>query len=213
MHSSTQTKSVKTSGKGTIVIISNETKEFNCVLNGGHTTTLSVRPIQRKVGWTMARSNSELGIVAMRKGTSVVEREKDLPTYEDSHQKWTQLCEEQARVAAWELHKHVDRICVTYQENKDTNFKTKTIAGTTSWKRISHEDVYSRLGCSFAYGEQERPYSGRKEETIRKSKESCATITANGTITTTEEAAVYVKNLEVLMTVQFVEDSPAARSQ
>ena len=30
VHSSTQTKSVKTSGKGTIVIISNETKEFNC---------------------------------------------------------------------------------------------------------------------------------------------------------------------------------------
>ena len=35
-------------GDGTVAITSDETKEFNCVMNGGHTTTFSVRPMFRQ---------------------------------------------------------------------------------------------------------------------------------------------------------------------
>ena len=46
----------------------------------------------------------------------------------------------------------------------------------------------------------------------RKSKGCCTIITANGTITTTEEATVYVKDLDMLITVQLLVDSPAVPS-
>ena len=36
-------KAKEENGKGTIVIKPDETKEFNCALNGGHTTTFSAR--------------------------------------------------------------------------------------------------------------------------------------------------------------------------
>ena len=38
-------------------------------------------------------------------------------------------------------------------------------------------------------------------------------IAANGTITTLEEATVYVKDVDLLITVQVLEDSPGALSQ
>ena len=87
----------------------------------------------------------------MRKGTSVREREKDhhkvviqrgtrndrnpyAPAHKILHQQWTQHCEEQARVAAWELHTHV------YKNPGDVRFfKTKTVTGAISLTGISRE--------------------------------------------------------------------------
>ena len=51
-----------------------------------------------------------------------------------------------------------------------------------------------------------------EEETSRKSKASCTITEANGTITTTEEATVYVRDLDIMITVQLLEDSPAVLS-
>ena len=45
-------------------------------------------------------------------------------------------------------------------------------------------------------------------ETLRKSKESCTIIAANGTITTTEETILHVTHWEMLLTVQLLQDSP-----
>ena len=52
-----------------------------------------------------------------------------------------------------------------------------------------------------------------EKEAIRKSKESCTITTANGTIMTTEEATVYVEDLDMLLTDQGLEDSPAVLSR
>ena len=51
-----------------------------------------------------------------------------------------------------------------------------------------------------------------EKDTARKSTASCTIITANGTITTTEEATVCVKDLDMFITVQLMEDSPAVLS-
>ena len=47
-------------------------------------------------------------------------------------QQWTQHCEEESRIAAWNLHKGILKIRGTYQENKDTFFKSKTVYRTLS---------------------------------------------------------------------------------
>ena len=62
------------------------------------------------------------------------------------------------------------------------------------------KEVYSRRGRVNAYDEQYE-----EKETIRKSKRIL--FTANGTITTTEEATVYVRDLDMCITVQLLEDS------
>ena len=48
-----------------------------------------------------------------------------------------------------------------------------------------------------------------EKETFRKSKNIFAITTAIETLTTTEEATVYVRDLEMCNTVELLEDSPA----
>ena len=47
----------------------------------------------------------------------------------------------------------------------------------------------------------------------RKSKESCSIITANGSITATEEAIVHVRDLDMCITVHQLDDAPAVLSR
>ena len=47
----------------------------------------------------------------------------------------------------------------------------------------------------------------------RKSKESCSIITANGSITATEEATVHVRDLDICITVHQLDDAPVVLSR
>ena len=49
-------------------------------------------------------------------------------------------------------------------------------------------------------------------ESVKVPRLPSTVITANGSIDTNEEATVYVKDLEVLVTVQLFEDTPAVQS-
>ena len=53
--------------------------------------------------------------------------------------------------------------------------------------------------------------SGERENT-RKEKETAVIMTANGKAATTEEATVYVDDVDVFVTVMLLEDSPAVIS-
>ena len=46
-------------------------------------------------------------------------------------------------------------------------------------------------------------------ETVKVSKSSTAVVTANGEVQTKEEATVYVKQLDLFVTVKFLEDTAA----
>ena len=52
----------------------------------------------------------------------------------------------------------------------------------------------------------------RSKDAIRKSKESCLILTANGSIVTTEAATLYVRDLDTFITFQLLEDSLAVLS-
>ena len=49
-------------------------------------------------------------------------------------------------------------------------------------------------------------------ETVNVPRLPSTVITANGSIDTNEEATVYVKDLEILVTVQLFKDTPAVQS-
>ena len=50
-------------------------------------------------------------------------------------------------------------------------------------------------------------------ETVKVSRPPTTVITANGSIDTTEEVTVYVKDVEMFVTVQLLEDTPAVLSR
>ena len=56
------------------------------------------------------------------------DRYPNAPTCEDVHQQWTQHGEEESRIAAWNMHRHIFKIRGTHQEDKDTLFRTKIAA-------------------------------------------------------------------------------------
>ena len=49
-------------------------------------------------------------------------------------------------------------------------------------------------------------------ETVRVSKSPSTVVTANGEVLTNEEATVYVKELDLFVTVKLLEDTPAVLS-
>ena len=49
-------------------------------------------------------------------------------------------------------------------------------------------------------------------DTVRKSRNPTTVITANGEVQTNEEATVYVSDLDLFVTVQILEDTPAVLS-
>ena len=54
--------------------------------------------------------------------------------------------------------------------------------------------------------------SAEEQDIIRKSKELCEVMTANGSSTTTEEASVCVRDLDMFINVQLLEYSPVVLS-
>ena len=112
-------------------------KDINCVVNGVLSTTCSVRSVQRKIVGPPTKKQPRVRYVhnaerhfrtRERRGPSqgIIQkgarndRNPNAATHEDLHQQWTQHAEEQARVAARELHNIKYKIRGTYQEKKDT---------------------------------------------------------------------------------------------
>ena len=54
--------------------------------------------------------------------------------------------------------------------------------------------------------------SSEELETLRRSRTSTTVVTANGEVQTNEEAQVYVYDLDLFVTVQLLEDTPAVLS-
>ena len=51
-----------------------------------------------------------------------------------------------------------------------------------------------------------------RQETVRVSRTATTVFTANGEVQTNEEATVYVKDLDLFVTVQLLEDTPQVLS-
>ena len=120
----------------------------------------------------------------------------------------TQHCEEQARVAAWRLHKHIHKIFWTYHEKQGYALQDKHCYKSYLWTRISHEG--REWTVDYAYGEQERPCSRRK----RNHAEIERVLYDHYRVWNRhQDKSVYATDLDMLITVQSLEDSPAVLSQ
>ena len=71
--------------------------------------------------------------------------------------------------------------------------------------------VCGRFRSLYAYGQQER-HLKNELETVRISKNPTTVVAANGEVLTKEEATVYVRELDLFVTVMLLEDTPAVLS-
>ena len=110
-----------------------------------------------------------------------------------------------ARKAAYILHKNVYTVPVSYSENRNRFFTPSpadsfffTLSNFIERERIQ----WTRELPSFhmmSYSDS----TPKEQETIQNSKDPSVIVTANGTIHTTEEATVYVCDLDMLVQVFF----------
>ena len=122
-------------------------------------------------------------------------------TFEDRDPNYTLWAEDDARKVAWQWAKQLYRIRGTALENEDTFFSPKM-----EWRGALTSNVNpGGFWCFYAY-----ELDGIDPEEMEPSKYfdfPTTVITATGSIDTTQEATV--KDLDMFVTVQLFEDSPA----
>ena len=101
----------------------------------------------------------------------------------------------------------------TYLENEATFFNPKLewAVAPTSTVNPDEREFSVESGASMLMMSK-TDLSPEELETVRASRLPLAVITASGSINTTEKAKVHVKDLDMCVTVQLLEDTPAVVS-
>ena len=138
------------------------------------------------------------------------QRNPNAPKFEDRSQEETERQERCAREAAWKMarcilkpkEKHkaaffslAENWCLPAPSTIKLEEREFVVDSGASMHMISHKDLNSA-----------------ELETVTTSRSPMTVITANGEVQTNEDATVYVKELDVLLTMKLLEDTPAVPS-
>ena len=137
------------------------------------------------------------------------ERSPNAPKFEDRSQEETEWQEQGAREAAWKLAKNVLKL----KEHERATFFSPSenrCLPASSLKREEREFVVDS-GASM-HMISKKDLSDAEMDTLTKSCSPTIVITANGEVQTHEEAIVYVKELDIFLTVKVLENTPAVLS-
>ena len=138
------------------------------------------------------------------------ERNPNPPKFEDRSQEETELQEQGAREAAWKLAKNVFKL----KEHERATFFSPSenrCLPASSLKPEEREFVVDS-GASM-HMISKKDLSDAEMDTLTTSCSPTTVITANGEVQTHEEATVYVKELDIYLTMKVLEDKPAVLSQ
>ena len=171
------------------------------------------RPIQRvKFTKAIARhtkirdQNPSLGYICPGEPH---ERSPNAPKFEDRSQEETEWQEQSAREAAWKLAKNVLKL----KEHQRAAFFSPSenrCLPASNLKPEEREFVVDS-GASM-HMISKKDLSNAEMDTLTKSCSPTIVITANGEVQTHEEAIVYVKELDIFLTVKVLENTPAVLS-
>ena len=197
-----------------------------CVFVHGGKTRLPEEPLhsgQKLKYWDLFRrttdlrrrhSSSESGrakrpSLGIIQGGSKSERNSNAAMFDDITQEWTEHCEEQSRLGAWKLAKHVTRSVELMWRKWIRSKNKKNNTGAISRANSAHEnrefvpiqahllDMMSKIDLTL-----------EEQDAITVSRDASTIITANVTLRTIEQSIVYVKELEMLVTFHLLKDSP-----
>ena len=137
------------------------------------------------------------------------QRSTNAPKFEDRSQEETEWQDQGAREAAWRLAKSVLKL---KEKNKATFFSPSEIRCLpVSTLEPEEREFVVDSGASMPMISN-KDLSDAEMDTLTKSCSPTIVITANGEVQTHEEATVYVKELDIFLTMKVLENTPAVLS-
>ena len=137
------------------------------------------------------------------------QRNPNAPKFEDRSQEETEWQEQGAREAAWKLAKSVVKL---EEKNKATFFSpSENGCLPASTLKPEERDFVVDSGAS-RHMISKKDLNSAELETLTTSKSATTVITASGEVQTHEEDTVYVKELNIFLTMKVLEDTPAVLS-
>ena len=137
------------------------------------------------------------------------ERSPNAPKFEDRSQEETEWQELGAREAAWKLAKSVFKL----KEHEKAAFfsspENRCLPASTL--KPEEREFVVDSGASM-HMISKKDLSEAEMDTLTKSCSPTIVITANGEVQTQEEAIVYVKELDIFLTMKVLENTPAVLS-
>ena len=171
------------------------------------------RPIQRvKFTKAIARhtkirdQNPSLGYICPGEPH---QRSPNAPKFEDRFQEETEWQEQGAREAAWKLAKSVLKL----KEHERATFfsPSENRCLPASILKPEEREFVVDSGASM-HMISKKDLSDAEMDTLTKSCSPTVVITANGEVQTHEEATVYVKELDIFLTMKVLDNTPAVLS-
>ena len=153
-----------------------------------------------------SRPNS-LARIFLPRGTSSAQ--SNAPKFEDRSQEETEWQEQCAREAAWKLARSVLKL----KEHERATFFSPSENRCLPESNLKPEEreFVVDSGASM-HMISKKDLSDAEMDTLTKSCSPTIVITANGEVQTHEEATVYVKELDIFLTMKVLENTPAVLS-
>ena len=171
------------------------------------------KPIQRvKLKKAIARhtkirdQNPSLGYICPGEPQ---ERSPNAPKFEDRSQEETEWQEQGAREAAWKLAKSVFKVKEHERAAFFSSPENRCLPASTL--KPEEREFVVDSGASM-HMISKKDLSKAEMDTLTKSCSPTIVITANGEVQTHEEAIVYVKELDIFLTMKVLEKTPAVLS-
>ena len=137
------------------------------------------------------------------------QRSPNAPKFEDRSQEETEWQEQGAREAAWKLAKSV--LNLKEQERATFFSPSENRCLPASNLKPEEREFVVDSGASM-HMISKKDLSDAEMDTLTKSCSPTIVITANGEVQTHEEATVYVKELDIFLTMKVLENTPAVLS-
>ena len=137
------------------------------------------------------------------------ERSPNAPKFEDRSQEETEWQEQGAREAAWKLAKSVLKLKEHQRATFFSPSENRCLPASTLKPEESEFVVDSGASMHMI---SKKDLSNAEMDTLTKSCSPTIVITANGEVQTHEEAIVYVKELDMFLTMKVLENTPAVLS-
>ena len=137
------------------------------------------------------------------------QRSPNAPKFENRSQEETEWQEQCAREAAWRLAKNVLKL----KEHERATFfsPSENRCLLASNLKLEEREFVVDSGASM-HMISKKDLSDAEMEDLTKSGSPTTVITANGEVQTHEEATVYVKELDIFLTMKVLENTPAVLS-
>ena len=138
------------------------------------------------------------------------QRSPNAPKFEDRSQEETEWQEQGAREAAWKLAKNILKLMEKH--------KTAFFSPSENWCLLAPSTLEPE-GREFVVDSRasmhmisKKDLNSAELEILTTSRSPTTVITANGEVQTHEEATVYVKELDIFLTMKVLENTPAVLS-